>query len=543
LNAGERVRDLLARTAARHPAREAGSAPTTRAELAAWARTHLHGRRLVIVSNREPYSHHATEDGVRWVRNAGGLTVALDAVAGAIGGTWIAHGSGGADRETVDAADHVACPPDRPAYTLRRLWLSAEDHDRYYAGFSNSALWPLCHIVHVRPQFRLEDWECYRDVNRRFAQAVLEEIGDEPALVCLQDYHLALAAREIKKVRPDVRVSMFWHIPWPNAEVFERLPWRHELLDGLLANDVIGFHIQFHALNFMQTVAREVEARVDYEHQAIHRAGERTWVRSYPISVDTDEISRLADMPSTRAAARAWRERLQLGDARVGLGIDRLDYTKGIPERLEAIERLYEVRKDWRRNFRFVQVGVPSRIELEEYRRIGEATREHVRRINSRFAGSGPPLVHLIEDNFDFRDLIPLYAMADLCTVTSLHDGMNLVAKEYVAACPDLEGALVLSPFTGASREFEHAWIASPYDRDGLASVLHAALSEPAERARERMTKLRDAVRRRTIFDWAISMLDGAATLGPTPDIPHPDAPEPGRRRAKRSPPQSSPRR
>jgi trehalose-6-phosphate synthase len=517
MNAGTRIREALGRAATRSHLREAGPNVTSRADLTHWARAHLAGHQLVIVSNREPYSHHHAADAVRWVRNAGGVTVALDAVASSIGGVWIAHGSGNADRETVDRADHIACPPDRPKYTLRRLWLTEEDHDRYYAGFSNSGLWPLCHIVHVRPHFRPADWEGYRDVNRRFAMAVLDELGEGPAVVLLQDYHLALAARYIKAARPDVRVAMFWHIPWPNAEVFERLPWREELLDGLLANDVIGFHIHFHALNFLETVSRALEARVDHEHQAVHRAGSRTWVRDYPIAVDTEEIGMLADSPATREAVTAWRERLQLGEARVGLGVDRLDYTKGIPERLEALERFYE-RYPWQRDrFAFIQVGVPSRIELEEYRAVGDATRDRVRRINRRFARGKRPIVHLLEDNFDFRELIPLYAMADVCTVTSLHDGMNLVAKEYVAASPDLAGQLILSPFTGAAREFESAWITSPYDCDALAQTLANALAEPDERGRERMALLRQAVLRRTIFDWAIDVLDGALTLGPFP--------------------------
>jgi trehalose 6-phosphate synthase len=508
-----RVRGALARAAIRTQQRASEPARTTREDLREWARAHLKDRRFIVVSNREPYSHHHAEGGIRWVRNAGGLTVALDAVARAMGGTWIAHGSGSADRDTVDAYDRVACPPERPAYTLRRLWLDAQDHERYYAGFSNSALWPLCHIVYVRPSFRLEDWERYRDVNRRFAEATLAEVGSDPALVFIQDYHLAMVAPYLKAARPDLQVALFWHIPWPNDEVFRRLPWRAELIEGLLANDLIGFHIRLHALNFLDSVAQTLEARVDAERLAVDRGGKRTWVRPIPISVDAEEIAALAEDPATRTAERALRERHGLEGVRIGLGVDRLDYTKGIPERLEAVERLFEKRPEWNGRFAFVQVGVPSRIELDEYRSVQERTRALAARINQRFPRPGGPTVLLIEDNLDFRELLAWYRTADLCAVTSLHDGMNLVAKEYVAASTDLNGTLVLSPFTGAARELERAWIVTPYDRDGLADTLHAALSEPDEARRDRMAALLETVRRWNIHDWVIGVLDGMTEL------------------------------
>src|SRR2546428_723460 len=392
------VRSAIRRAADRSANRNGTPAHTTRDDLAQWARENLRGERVVIVSNREPYSHRRTDSGVEWTRNAGGLTVALDAVAQAIGAVWVAHGSGDADREVVDERDRVGCPPGAPKYSLRRVWLSAEDHERFYAGFSNIALWPLCHIVYVRPQFRLEDWERYVDVNRRFADAVLEELGDGPALVLLQDYHLSLVAKFLREARPDLRLALFWHIPWPNAEVMRRLPWRELLLEGLLANDLLGFHIPFHAQNFLGTVADALEARVDNEQMAVERGGRRTRVRTFPIGADADEISTLAAGADAAKAVEAVRHSLPLGDARVGLGVDRMDYTKGIPERLEALERLYEKHPKWIGRFRFVQIAVPSRIEIDEYRAVAARTRECVQRINDRFAPDGPPLVHLIEE-------------------------------------------------------------------------------------------------------------------------------------------------
>jgi trehalose 6-phosphate synthase len=481
---------------------------TSRADLVTWAKGHLADRKLIVVSNREPYSHIVDGDRVRWMRNAGGLTVALDAVMQAVGGTWIAHGGADADRVTVDERDHVACPPNDPRYTLRRLWLDHAEFQRYYSGFANSALWPLCHVVYVRPRFRLDDWQAYERVNRRFADLVLEEVGSAPALVFLQDYHLALAARFIKERRPDLLVAQFWHIPWPNPEVFRVLPWGAELLDGLLANDVLGFHIRRDALNFLEAVSATVEARIDTGQLAVDRAGRRTWLRHFPISVDADGLAALVDTPDARDAERRLRRELGLGGLKVMLGVDRLDYTKGIPERLLAFERLFQLHPEWRGRLCFIQIGVPSRIELPEYRAVRERMVRLADRINRRYPRPGGPTVHVVEQNLDFRELIPYYRLADLCAVTSLHDGLNLVAKEYVAASTDLEGSLVLSPFTGAARELERAWLASPYDREALAEAYHQALSEEPHARRARMSALRETVLRRNVFDWTIEVLD-----------------------------------
>ncbi len=508
MDLAERARSALSRAAIRSQQRSEGPPRTTRADLVSWAQAHLPGRRLVVVSNREPYSHRKADGRVETVRNAGGLTVALDAVMQALGGIWVAHGSGDADRDVVDAHDRIACPPDRPRYTLRRVWLSRRDHAQYYSGFANSALWPLCHVVYVRPRFRHSDWNSYREVNRRFAEAVLEEVGDQPALVFIQDYHLALAARFLKERRPDLQVAMFWHIPWPNPEVFRVLPWREEVLAGMLANDVVGFHIRRHATNFLDSVAETLEARVDLERLAVDRGGRRTWVRSFAISVDAEEIAAMAETAEARKTEVEIRERLGLQGCKIGLGVDRMDYTKGIPERLEGLNRMFEKYPEWRGRFAFVQIGVPSRIELREYRNVQVRARRWAAGINRRYPRPEGQTVNYIETNLDFRELVPYYRMADLCTVTSLHDGMNLVAKEYLAASPDLDGALVLSPFTGAARELERAWIASPYDREALADAYHAALSEPPEARRERMAALRETVLRRNIFDWTLEVLD-----------------------------------
>ena len=509
----ERAKAALNIAAIRNQQRSDGPPRTTRADLVDWARAHLPGRELVVVSNREPYSHQREGGQIQVVRNAGGLTVALDAVMQALGGVWVAHGSGDADRKVVDAHDRIGCPPEQPRYQLRRLWLTRDDHARYYSGFANSALWPLCHVVYVRPRFRLADFESYRDVNRRFAEAVLEEIGDRPALVFIQDYHLALAARYLRERRPDLQLVLFWHIPWPNPEILRVLPWREEVLDGMLANDVVGFHIQRHATNFLDSVAETLEARVDFERMAVDRTGRRTWVNAFAIGVNAEEIAALSETAETRRAEARIRRQLGLENCKIGLGVDRLDYTKGIAERLDALERMFEKYPEWRGRFAFIQIGVPSRVELREYRNVQLGVRRRAKRIDLRYPRAEGPTVHVIEANLDFRELLPYYRMADLCAVTSLHDGMNLVAKEYVAASPDLQGALVLSPFTGAARELERAWIASPYDQEGLADTFHAALSEPDELRRQRMAALFETVMRRNIFDWMRDVLDSFVGL------------------------------
>jgi trehalose 6-phosphate synthase len=525
------ARSALSRAASRTRQRNEGPPRTTRESLAQWARAHVPGRDLIVLSNREPWSHRHSADGLVAVRNAGGLTVALDAVMQALGGVWVAHGSGDADHDAVDERDHVACPPGgKSRYMLRRLWLDPEEYAGYYSGFANSALWPLCHVVYVRPRFELSDWEHYQAVNRRFAEAAVQEAGSRPALVFIQDYHLALAAKYIKEMRPDMQVSMFWHIPWPNPEAFRVLPWGRELLEGMLANDVLGFHIRRHALNFLDTVGEALEARVDLEHMAVDRGGRRTWVRPFAISVDAEELGGLADLPVTVQAAERIRRELGLQDCKVLLGVDRLDYTKGLPERFAAVERFLEKYPEWRGRFAFIQIGVPSRIELPEYRAVGDAVREGTQRLNERFPRAGGPTVVLIEGNLDFRELVPYYRLADVCAVTSLHDGMNLVAKEYVAASPDLDGALVLSPFTGAARELARAWITSPYDREGLADTIHQALIAPEEERNERMRALRETVLRRNIFDWTLEVLDTIVGLGlqtPDPAAPHAAASDP----------------
>ncbi|MBI5837506.1 MAG: trehalose-6-phosphate synthase [Candidatus Eisenbacteria bacterium] len=512
---GARLSDALGLAADRqlllHSSRDLMDAESLRV----WARDALSGNRLVVVSNREPYSHRRGPGGVRMNRNPGGLVVALDAVLRATGGTWVAHGSGDADEEYSDKRGRLAVPEDGPAYTLARQWLSEGDVRRYYAGFANGALWPLSHLVFVRPRLDELDWESYRQVNRRFARAALEEVGRDPGVVLLQDYHLAMCAGYIKAERPDLRVALFWHIPWPGPDVFRVLPWKEALLDGLLANDVLGFHLREHGMSFLETVASELEARVDFARMTVDRRGHTTRIRAFPIGTDVDGIARHSSGAACRAATARWRERLGLGPGPVALGVDRLDYTKGIPERFQALRRLLEKYPRWRGSLQFVQVGVPTRVELPEYRELTARVEALAQGLNRDFGSVGRPFLHLIKHDLDFADVVALYRLGNVAAVTPLHDGMNLVAKEYVAARPDLGGALVLSRFTGAAREFRTAALVNPYDTEAVADAMDEVLSTPTSEARRRMAALRERLLRNTIYDWAKDLLDCVLRLDP----------------------------
>ncbi len=484
----------------------------TRERLEETARTSLEGVRLIVVANREPYIHVREGDGIRCLRPASGVTAALDPVMRACGGVWVAHGSGSADREASDRRGRVPVPPEQPSYVLRRVWLDNEEEQGYYYGFANSALWPLCHVAYVRPTFRLADWEQYRRVNEKFAAAVLEEARGRPALVFVQDYHFALLPRLLKEARPDLTVVQFWHIPWPNPEVFQICPWQDEILDGLLGNDLLGFHVQYHCNNFLETVASGLEAQVNWEHFRVTRGGRRTLVRPYPISVDPEQVADLAPADPD-AEERRVRQRLRLGDHPILLGVDRVDYIKGIPERLRAVDRLLSLHPELKGEFCLVQVGAPSREPIGAYSVLGQELEALVAEINGRHGDESWRPVVFLHEHYGPTQLAPLYRMAAGCVVSSLHDGMNLVAKEFVATRADEQGVLVLSRFTGAARELADALLVNPYDSDELAGAFLAALTMPVEEQRRRMRRMRQHVRANNIYRWAGQLFAEAGRL------------------------------
>lgn len=475
---------------------------------------------LFVVSNREPFEHTMQPDGsTKWTPTTGGVAVALDALMRERGGTWIAHGAGDADRLVVDEHDRVMVPPDAPAYSLKRIWLSAEEEARYYGGFSNEGLWPACHIAHVRPVFRSEDWAEYQNVNARFAEAIASELTDPSAPVFIQDYHLALVAADLRRRMPQVRTALFWHIPWPHPDRLRLCPWRKEIMEGLLANDLLAFQLERDRRNFVLCVRDEMPAEID--RSVIHMNGHATTVVSAPIGVDYDRIAGIAADPALSAERARLRRELRLDDPGidiVGVGVDRLDYTKGIPERLSAIDRLLTKNPDLRNRLAFVQVGVPSRSKLDSYSSIEKEIDDMVADINTRH-GAGPDRgpIRYRKSSLKIRRLVALYQLADFCIVSSLHDGMNLVAKEFVAARSDERGVLVLSEMTGAAQELTEALIISPYDVDGFSAAIETAIRMAPDQQRRRMQAMRRVVAGHDVFLWASDILEGLERATPAP--------------------------
>ncbi len=506
-----------AREAAEEEARLRHTAESiwTPARLKEQVRTLLQERRLFVISNREPYMHEKKGKKIECLVPASGLVTALEPVLNACGGIWIAHGSGDADREVVDAQSKIRVPPEEPQYVLKRVWLTKEEEKGYYYGFSNEGLWPLCHIAHTRPSFRAEDWEYYQTVNKKFAQATLEELeGVEEPLILIQDYHFALLPRLLKEERPDARVAIFWHIPWPNPESFSICPWQKELLHGMLGADLIGFHIQFHCNNFLETVDRALESRIDWEHFAVERGGQTTLVKPFPISIAfPGQSNASAASNATKPNKESLLKDLGVKGKHLGVGVDRIDYTKGILERFKAIERFLEKYPAYQGEFTFVELGAPSRTDIKEYHDLIAAVEAEVDRINRRFKTKEWQPIVFVKKQHSHEEIRPFYETADLCLVTSLHDGMNLVAKEYISARDEESGVLILSQFTGASKELRDALIVNPYDIEEMSEAIRTALEmDPAEQ-KARMRAMRETLKNRNIYYWAADLITALAQL------------------------------
>ena len=485
----------------------------TRDVLSEFVRTKLDGYRFIVVSNREPFQHRRAGARVECIQPASGMASALDPVMRACGGLWIAHGNGDADLQTVDCFDHVQVPPEKPEYTLRRVWLSKEEEDGYYSGFANQGLWPLCHVAFTRPLFDPDHWEIYRQVNERFAEAVLEEAGSDPTFVFIQDYHFALLPRMLRNASSNLVIAQFWHIPWPNSEVFSAFPWREEILDGLLGNDLLGFHLQHHCQNFLDTVDCSVEARVDRAGSEICRGGHCTLVKPFPIGIDFDEHADLAESDGVETQIRRWRQELSLKGKLLGIGIDRLDYTKGIPERLRFLDRLLDRYPAYRGKLVFVQIAVPSRSTLPAYRQIEHEVEVLAAQINLRWGTAAWRPVVLLKRHYTQPEMIALHRLAHFCIVSSLHDGMNLVAKEFAASRVDEDGVLVLSKFAGAALDLKDAIQINPFSIEEGAEAYRTALQMAPEERSRRMRKLREAVEQNNVYRWAGKFLSQLAQI------------------------------
>ncbi len=505
------TRRLAASLHAARVASESASGEVVRAE-EVWGRERLRAqavnvlgqsRQLVVVSNREPYMHQLEDGRVNVVVPAGGLVAGLDPVLQACGGVWIAHGSGEADRQTSDAQGRLQVPPDDPRYTLKRIWLTREEEQGYYYGFSNEGLWPLCHLAHERPVFRASDWGLYKKANERFASAVLEEVKGGSGIVLVQDYQLALVPRMIKEARPDVRVGLFWHIPWPNSEVFRICPYGQSLLAGILGADLVGFHLQQYCNNFLDTVDRLMESRLDWDHFSVEFKGHASQVQPFPISVQGWAERRVPQGDELAVQVAELKSKFKLGDAYIAVGVDRIDYTKGIPERFRAVGRFLEKHPEFRGRFTFVELGAPSRTHIPRYRDLLAELDAIADEINWKFETDSWKPIHFIVAHHDVSTVHAFLSMAPMCIVSSLHDGMNLVAKEYVAAQTSCGGTLVLSEFAGAARELADALIVNPYDTEQFAEAIHQGVTMGEAERRERMQRMRQIVEERNVYRWA----------------------------------------
>ena len=485
----------------------------TRESLGQLVQEKLHDYLFVVVSNREPYIHSHVGGEIQYDMPTSGLTAALDPIMRACGGTWIAHGSGNADREVLDGKSRVRVPPEGPLYTLRRVWLSKEEEEGYYYGFSNEALWPLCHIAYTRPLFDEAAWNIYKKVNEVFASVVMEEVGSRKAFVFIQDYHLTLLPRLLRESNPNLIIAQFWHIPWPNREAFRICPWQEEVLDGMLGNHLLGFHVRYHCNNFLDTIDRAIEAKVDWDRYEVIRGGKKTAVRPFPISIDFEEVCRKAQEKKLEAEVERLKKTLGLEDEIMGMGLDRIDYTKGIPDRFRAFDRFLEKYPNYKKRVVFVQGGVPSRIHIGAYKRINDEIDTLVEEINWKHqTDHWKPII-------DLRGPLPpltvmaLRRMADFCMVSSLHDGMNLVAKEFVASSFDEKSALILSPFTGAARELTDAILVNPYATDHFAEAIKEALEMPVTERQRRMRRMRAVVQENNVYKWAADIVTEMARL------------------------------
>lgn len=468
---------------------------------------------LFVVSNREPYMHvtDKTTGKPKCVRPASGVVTAIDPILRACGGTWVALASGDADKDFVNSKNKLGVPPEDNRYILKRLWITEEQEKGFYLGFANEGIWPLCHITHTRPIFREEDWKMYKEVNQKFADSILEELPAENPMIFIQDYHFTLLPRMIKEKRPDAIIALFWHIPWPNPEVFAICPYQEEILDGMLGSDLIGFHVQYHCNNFMETANRLLESKVDNERFCIIRAGKETLIRPYPISIDMNYYR--GNMAASPEQAEKIRSELNLMDKIVAVGVDRIDYTKGIAERALAVDRFLEKNPEYIGKFVFVQLGSPSRTDIKRYSDLEKEIEDIIEKKNAKYAtDKWKPIIYL-KRHFSQEEIKPFYALADICIVSSLHDGMNLVSKEYVASKNDLSGVLILSKFTGASKEFSDAIQINPYSIEDFADALKAACEMPEEEKTRRMENMRNIIEENNIYKWAAAIVTDLTSI------------------------------
>ena len=505
-----------ARLSAREEARmrlEKLDTPWTAERLSEFIKATLKDRPIFVVSNREPYEHYTDSKGkISYRVPAGGVVTAIEPVMAACKGTWIAWGSGNADKKAVDKNNKINVPPHEPKYTLKRVWLSDEEIKGYYNGFSNEAMYPLCLMAHTRPLFRKEDWQEYKKVNGIFVKSVLEEIKDiQNPFILIQDYHLALLPQMIKEKRPDAQIGIFWHVPWPSPEAFSVCPWRKEILQGILGADIVGFHIQQFCNNFINTVGKEMESLCDFEQFAVTFQNHTSYIKSFPIGIAfTGGNGEPTYDPSV---GKKLLEKLGINTKYIGLGVDRLDYTKGLLERFKALEFFFDTYPVYKNNFTFLQIASPSRESVPKYKQFGVDITKEVERINNKFKTKNWQPIVFLKEHHSHGQLAPLFKVANVCMVTSLHDGMNLVAKEYIAARNNEDGVLILSQFAGAVRDLKGALVINPYSAEETSEAINIALNMPLPEQQKRMKKMRESIKNYNIYRWSAEFIKAVTSL------------------------------
>ena len=461
------------------------------------------GYKFIVVSNRQPYSFEYAGRKIKCVKTIGGLVTALDPVMQTAGGVWVAYSSGDADMSVVDKNNSVKVPPEKNLYIEKLVVLSKEEENGYYYGYANQALWPLCHIAYKQPVFNSSDWEHYKNANKKFAESVVELFDEQKPFIWLQDYHLTLCAKYIKEKKSDAVISLFWHIPWPNPEVFRICPQKSEILEGLLANDLLGFHIKYHCHNFLSTCESELEAKVDWEESAVTYKGHKTLVKDFPISVDFEQMSEMASAKDVTKKVEDLPSEIDPPYEILALSIDRVDYTKGIVEKIRAVDRFLEKYPQYQKKFVFFQKGALSRLHIKTYKNLIDEIQSIAEEINWKYrSGNWYPIV-LLNSKIDYATHLALYRACDLCLVGSLHDGMNLVAKEFISANVDLKGMLLLSKFTGAARELKEAVLVNPYDIESVADAMKEAIEMSPDEKKDRIKKMRENIQENNIYKWA----------------------------------------
>lgn len=464
--------------------------------------------KFILVSNREPYEHFFNKGKIDFKKGTGGLITALDPVMQACNGTWFAFGRADADYKVTDDKNFVKVPPDEPLYNLKRIKLTKEEDIGYYYGYSNEALWPLSHSVFNRPIFRSEDWKLYEQVNKKIASAIMEEVGNKKAFVWIQDYHFCLLPKYLREMsQNNLTIAQFWHIPWPSYETFRICPQKKDILEGMLANDLMGFQIQYHSNNFLDVLSREIEGKVNNENFSFEKGDHETFIRSYPISIDYEHINEISKSDTAKAETQALAEEFGLFDKKVIASIDRIDYTKGLPEKILAIDMLLEKHPELKGKIVFLQSGETSRILIQKYKAINDEINSLVEEINWKYSTDGWKPIIFVKQHLSFKQLLAYYLICDVFVVSSLHDGMNLVAKEFISTRYDEEGMLVLSKFAGAASEFTDSVTINPFDREEFSEGLYNALTMPKEEKTKRMIKMRLIAQENNIFRWAGKIL------------------------------------